>query len=699
MHSCATTIPDSDEGEPVQIGKSQCLPLPLLSASSLPVHLNSTLPNVSSDPIVSRPLSLRLYTDGHIRSCNQAQPKAGSQIRGPTVKMPKNMINLNSLPLGDMPDGGLTTRPGDNITIRDRVIIYETIENGKKVVKLYRQDNRPQQIQPVAQQQSEKQNRKRAATPDTDRLVRKRPKPSRGSGSQLTAEQERRRMEINTESKRLGVENAAVSQEYAAIKLLKHLNPLNPEVARRTALNKARATDINRRGKENGDRRRALKLELDPESGGKREDEQKRAYLSDTKAHEKDFEYFDSCSNSSRISNNTTLTNEHNSNPSIFRYNATSMDSTTAVQDRFRQSYASAPGCPTHPSSFQTKLIEYATPNRTALPENKIHPARLSLMKSDFQTPVYTSTEPKVLMKVTGENMVPIARPRIADRQAKVPLKHEAGAPKSETIHEGASSHIDQYVKSQEPHRDAPPIGQQSLVISSLLDEQIERFNPDDAVAWLDANISLKGESSFDTNVLAQVHGLPASGRQTIQEVLKPRCVETRSTEQAHGINIITKLGLQPYYGGEEFAYDCGNFKLSPSPNVPNIHPNDIKIKKEAIDPHASEEDRDVYVPIQRDLILGYDRELEESHGGNMAIKQEPHPEHQHAATRIQIENVAIKMEPDEDEEALSCIGAYVEPKKVAEYIDAPSPRRQVLGERSINTITIPQDETVQEMD
>ena len=72
-------------------------------------------------------------------------------------------------------------------------------------------------------------------------------------------------MEINQESTRIGLENKAVSQEYAAIKLLKDQNPLDPEIARRTALNKARASEINRRGRENGDRRRALKLELSPE--------------------------------------------------------------------------------------------------------------------------------------------------------------------------------------------------------------------------------------------------------------------------------------------------------------------------------------------------------------------------------------------------------------------------------------------------
>lgn len=45
--------------------------------------------------------------------------------------MPQNRISLNSLPLGDVPDGGLITLPGDKITIRDGVVIYETSENGK----------------------------------------------------------------------------------------------------------------------------------------------------------------------------------------------------------------------------------------------------------------------------------------------------------------------------------------------------------------------------------------------------------------------------------------------------------------------------------------------------------------------------------------------------------------------------------------
>ena len=47
--------------------------------------------------------------------------------------MPKNRISLHSLPLGDLPDGGLITLPGDKITIRDRVVIYETSENGKVI--------------------------------------------------------------------------------------------------------------------------------------------------------------------------------------------------------------------------------------------------------------------------------------------------------------------------------------------------------------------------------------------------------------------------------------------------------------------------------------------------------------------------------------------------------------------------------------
>lgn len=89
--------------------------------------------------------------------------------------MPKNMINLNSLPLGDLPDGGLITQPGDKVTIRDRVIIYETFEAGKRAVKLYRQEDRPQQIQP-APAPMQQQGIKRSGSPLLQKLEKKRNK-------------------------------------------------------------------------------------------------------------------------------------------------------------------------------------------------------------------------------------------------------------------------------------------------------------------------------------------------------------------------------------------------------------------------------------------------------------------------------------------------------------------------------------------
>ena len=63
---------------------------------------------------------VRLYRE---KQCSPGRPKS--------FTMPKNKINLNSLPLGDLPDGGLIILSGDKVTIKDRVIIYETVENGK----------------------------------------------------------------------------------------------------------------------------------------------------------------------------------------------------------------------------------------------------------------------------------------------------------------------------------------------------------------------------------------------------------------------------------------------------------------------------------------------------------------------------------------------------------------------------------------
>lgn len=600
------------------------------------------------------------------------------------------MINLNTLPLGDMPDSGWITLPGDKVTIRDRVIIHETSENGKKVVKLYRQDNVPQQIQSAAQQYNGKQSKKRAASPNSNRTSRKRQISSTGAGPQLTAEQEFRRIEINKESKRIGAENNAINQEYAAIKLLMSQNPLDPEIARRTALNRSRASEINRRGRENGDRRRALKLELNTDIGDYGKEGQMNALGN-----------LDDSFNDSHATTHNSFFNEHKLGPDRFAYNGASHSFVPAIQDPYRQSYAAAPGYQNHSPSFQTNPIPYANANDDPLPENKIHPARLSLMNSNAQMPERYSTEPKVLMKVTGENMVPVVKSRMASRNSKAPINHERDisgrVEAQEWLLGGKTGHLNS-CNAHERH--FSPLRKEFLANRSLPPMQDKEFKSEEATAWLDANISLEGASASGASVLGELNRPLMHDDQTNQEEMEPRRVH-RSVEQTRELKVLTLLGLQCYHDeSEDTASDDEIPQAVLTPVAGEVCLENTNIKEEPIDDHALTQDQGLDASIKGELITSHSVPSRQSHVGNIIIKQESHFEYQNSITRIQKENLATKSEPEEHDKPLWLIVNSAEVvQEVVECVDKRSPRKPGLGERSVNAVVTAREEIGKEME
>ena len=343
-------------------------------------------------------------------------------------------------------------------------------------------------------------------------------------------------MEINQESTRIGLENKAVSQEYAAIKLLKDQNPLDPEIARRTALNKARASEVNRRGRENGDRRRALKLELSPE-GVESGPEDELQELN------KAFEKFDDFSADTHA---PTCGNDHNSTSNMLGYDNTRRPSVNTAPDPYRQSYASAPGHQSHPPGFQAGPVQCVTTTSDALPENKIHPARLSLMSSTAPIPVHYFTEPKVLMKVTGENMVPLARSRLAGRETSTTSKQENETCEPGEIQEALPRWYDSHAKNWNiSKRTAPALKKEIFDDTSLPSMQDRGFKSEEAIAWLDANIPMNEASASDTRPT------PRHDDHNHQEQTKPGCFHV-SVEQSDRLKVMTDLGLQCYHDDDD---------------------------------------------------------------------------------------------------------------------------------------------------
>lgn len=440
-------------------------------------------------------------------------------------------------------------------------------------------------------------------------------------------------MEINQESTRIGLENKAVSQEYAAIKLLKDQNPLDPEIARRTALNKARASEINRCGRENGDRRRALKLELSPEGADNGPEDEIQEL---NKAVENFDDFF-------ADTHAPTYDNDHGSIPNMLGCDDTRRSSINTVPDPYRQSYASAPGYQSHSPSFQAGPVQSATTISDALPENKIHPARLSLMNSNAPIPVHYFTEPKVLMKVTGENMVPLARSRLAGRETKTTSKQEQDTSEPEEIQEVLPSWYDSYAKKRNTrNRTSPALKKEIFDNTSLPSMQDKGFKSEEAIAWLDANIPLKEASVSDTRFPGEFNMSPRHDDYNYQEQTKPGCFHV-PMEQSDRLKVMTDLGLQCYHDDDDDTASEGEIsEAGRIPSTAGVCLGQVDIKQELNGTIDLEPDTGSHPRIKRETITEYSQPSEQSRFDNIVIKQDPSSEHQHAASRMQNEDMAI---------------------------------------------------------
>ncbi|KAH7370459.1 hypothetical protein BKA65DRAFT_589790 [Rhexocercosporidium sp. MPI-PUGE-AT-0058] len=602
--------------------------------------------------------------------------------------MPKNKINLNSLPLGDLPDGGLITAQGDKLTIRDRVIIHETAENGKKVVKLYRQDDGPQQIQPapVSQQQ---QGIKRYGSPLPAKPSKKRNKSSNNNQQQITADQKRRQQEISAERKRTSEELKACAAERQAINELRASDPNHPDIGLRLALNKKRTFEVEKRARENGILRRALNSELNlkNENGGDWEGQDVEDGLMGFMGFEQPYNSF----GQPYMQSHTTMFNENNSDPNMFGW-GTYNSYAPGFQDQFQQSYVGAPGSQSHTQRFfqqNESPLQYQDAITDALPENKIHPSRLTLLNSNTPMPERCSTEPKVLMKVTGENMVPLARSRMGGMSIKEKLKQEPEIPMSENAQEDVPCDRDAHVNSWENLK-----REYGQVIKK---EAIPGFTPwimpnetsrsDEATAWLDANIPPPVEKTRNGSDLVQLSG----------DMVEGLCVRDSAPEGAHDEKVIIKLGLQLYQ-------DVDTTQVPPSESAlpaEEVYAENIAVKQDPDAVHANTaEEHELHVFIKQEPTVEHGRISQDYQDKNVIIKQEPDTQHQSATENLRKKNVDTAYERTEHEERSMPIGAPIERKKEGmEFPKERSPTERALGELSVNTVIVRREENDEDKD
>ncbi|KAL5325784.1 hypothetical protein ACEPPN_006917 [Leptodophora sp. 'Broadleaf-Isolate-01'] len=591
--------------------------------------------------------------------------------------MPKNKINLNSLPLGDLPDGGLIILSGDKVTIKDRVIIYETVENGKKVVKLYRQVDGPQQIQPAPISQQQQQGIKRSGSPLPPKPARKRNKSATNHQRQLTADQQRRQQEISAERKRTSEELKACTAERQAITELKASNANHPDIASRSALNRKRMFEVEKRARDNGILRRALNSELNLKS--EYGDDWGGQEVEESMVESEQYNSF----GQPYMQNHTPLFNEHNSDPNMSGYRSNYSYFPT-FQGQFQQSYAGAPGFQSQPGNFfqQTESEpQYPDANTDALPNNKIHPSRLMLMNSNTAMPEQYSTEPKVLMKVTGENMVPLARSRMGNRSIEETVKSESEAPmlrEPEDVLGDRNAHVNSWENLK---RGYGQVKKESITISDtqLLPHEIPMS--DGATAWLDANIPLK-EDPTPVGQTGQLDDPILLG----EDLVEQRCVRDSVAEQAHDESVIIKLGLQRYRDMDA-TQDMSSSQVF---SVKQANAENFVVKQEPggvdIVRAAITENQEQLVFIKQEPIAGHSTASQHNQDMTVLIKQESDDGHKIGTGGLQKENVAIKLERAEHGDSSMHAEATINGKiEGTELPRGLSPRNPALGELSVS--------------
>ncbi|KAG4431393.1 hypothetical protein IFR05_013122 [Cadophora sp. M221] len=587
--------------------------------------------------------------------------------------MPKNKINLNSLPLGDLPDGGLIILSGDKVTIRDRVIIYETVENGKKVVKLYRQVDGPQQIQPAPISEQQQQGIKRSGSPLPPKPVSKRKKSAISQRQQPTADQQRRQQEISVERKRISEELKECAAERQALKNLTANNPHHHDIASRSALNRTRMLEAEKRARDIGILRRALNSELNL----------KNEYGDDWGQEVEDDMVGSQQYNSFGqpfMQSHATLFNEHGSDPNKFGYGS-NYSHFPAFQDQLQQSYAGAPGFQSQPGSlFRKTVTQYPGANTDALTENKIHPSRLTLMNSDTAVPERYSTEPKVLMKVTGENMVPLVRSRMGSRSIKKTVKPEPEAPILREKVDVSSDRNSPVNSWENLKRGYGQMKKESITISDSQLMSHETSMSDDAIAWLDANIPLKEDPAP-----VQQTGQVDDPIQWEEDFAEQRCVRDSAAEQAHDESVIIKLGLQRYRGVDATQVLSSSQEVS----ISQVHAENIVVKLEpGVDVvHAAvAKNEEQVVFIKPESMVDHSTAPQYIEDLNVIIKKEQDTQLEIDSDIVQKENMAIKLERVEHGDRSICIEATINGKmKDTELPQRQSPNKLALGDLSVN--------------
>ncbi|KAL2066344.1 hypothetical protein VTL71DRAFT_2415 [Oculimacula yallundae] len=465
--------------------------------------------------------------------------------------MPKNMINLNALPLGDLPDGGLITLPGDKVTIKDRVIIHESVEGGKKVVKLYRQVDGPQTIQQVAAPiQQGQQGVKRSGSPLPAMPEKKKKKKNKGAKQNKpppTVDQERRRREITMERHQATTELRACATERDALDVLKASDPDYPNIDYLLGANAARKKEADRWSNRVGGLRRALNNELKLKNTVGWETQLPDVGYNEQHPDE-NLGYF----GQPLMQSHTTALVENSSNSNMLIYEKYDSHALGA-QDPYRQSYIGEPGYQNHRQSLLQRpedVPSYFDTSASALPGNKIHPSRLLLMNTTTAMPERQSTEPQVLMKVTGENMVPLAKSRITSRATHPIVKQERELLEMGEILENVQevprdrdAHVTSWKSVKREHDQSTWEGSTKLYSSRLLEDASKS---DEAIAWLDANIPSRNE--WSDGMLGRYHGQFVDLSR--QDDAEQGYFGDPNTDSAES-NII-KLGLQLYRDEDE---------------------------------------------------------------------------------------------------------------------------------------------------
>ncbi|XMA10477.1 hypothetical protein WAI453_003268 [Rhynchosporium graminicola] len=611
--------------------------------------------------------------------------------------MPKNTINLNALPLGDLPQGGLSTLPGDKVTIKDRIIIHESAENGLKVVKLYRQDNGPQMIQqlPVPALHFQ-QVAKRSASPLPENPAKRKKKGWIDPKSQLTTDQDRRLREIAVERQLAAEELKACSAEKKQLEKLRAGMPTDPEVDRRVKANIVRKKEAERNSNRIGSTRRALMDGLNAKSG-KPNDMTHHERSMHHAEYEAGIQLLDKRLHLAQrfLRSHSMVKVEHNSNSNMLScesFKPVGLD----IVDPYRQSYTGAPGFQDHRQNLLQQLEDipsYFDTSVSTFPDSKIHPARLSLMNTTTAAmPELQSTEPQVLMKVTGENVVPLARSRMTGTTSVI-MKHEDETMEAREILEYTSSDKDSHVKiwekvGREIDQDKPE-GHNRFYSPILLGEASKSK---EAIAWLDANIPLNDYSGL-------------SRRKLVDN--EDRCDEVSGTYDVNQVGFqgpfsepvqsnLVRLGLQHYQDDEEDSavnVHQDHFASTSTNNMPiqEDQPHDCFFAQHQEIDVIEREPRDRYAFTSDQGMNGLKKQVPNL-DMSVAVQQRynrittvNHNEYSPASRESKDERLTMTTDEKQDKSkhVTSALSLYQEPMDLLH--DLHTGKRPIFGERSIN--------------